>query len=42
MTGSRNNVPSRRKACVLTDEATSHKVNLCGTIIGQRLTAIPI
>src|ERR1700733_15056245 len=41
MTGSRNTVPTSRKACVDGEDAASHRVNLYGTISGKRLIARP-
>jgi hypothetical protein len=41
MIGSRNNVPTSRKAWVASEDAASHSVNLYGTIIGHRLMAMP-
>src|SRR6478752_1461391 len=41
MIGSRNSVPTRRKACVLSEEAASHRLKRCGTMLGHRLMAMP-
>src|SRR5271157_5250910 len=41
MTGRRTSTPTRRNACVASDEAACQIVYLYGTIIGKRLIARP-